>query len=165
MKIMSPKTLLRISQARETYLYIVFGILTTLVNFISYVFFTKVMPFDYKIAVTIAWVLSVLFAFVTNKLYVFNSKEMGGAKVVREGLSFLFFRWLSYFVDLFAMIILVEWLGAFDLAAKIAASAIVAALNYIASKYVIFVVKPGNGQNVTETDHGGMDEAIHCKDK
>lgn len=125
----------------ETYSYIFFGILTTLVNFISYVFFTKAVAMDYKLAASLAWILAVLFAFVTNKLFVFNSKGLNFIAAAKEFASFLFFRILSYFVDILTIIILVEWLGVFDPIAKLIASAVVAVLNYFASKYYIFALK------------------------
>ena len=122
----------------EAQSYIFFGILTTAVNFITYVFFTKVLALDYKIAASLAWVAAVIFAFITNKLYVFKSAATSALAVAKELGSFLFFRILSYFVDIFSIIVLVEVLGVLDTISKIVASAIVAVCNYFASKYVIF---------------------------
>ena len=118
--------------------YIFFGILTTAVNFITYVFFTKLLAIDYKVAASLAWVAAVIFAFITNKLYVFKSKKTTALAVVKELGSFLFFRILSYFIDIASIIVLVEVLGVWDTISKIVASAIVAVCNYFASKYVIF---------------------------
>lgn len=126
------------AEIRQTWSYIFFGILTTLVNFICYIFITKTMHLDYKIAASFAWLFAVIFAFITNKLFVFNSKNTDGKVLLKELSSFLFFRGLSYFIDLLSIIILVEWLNVFDELSKIIASAIVAICNYFASKYVIF---------------------------
>lgn len=125
----------------EAYSYVFFGILTTLVNFISYVFFTKVTAMDYMLAASLAWFLAVLFAYFTNKLFVFNSQGLNSIADIKEFLRFLFFRILSYFVDLMTIVILVEWLAVFDPVAKLIASAVVAVLNYFASKYYIFALK------------------------
>lgn len=125
----------------ETYSYVFFGILTTLVNFISYVFFTKITAMDYMLAASLAWILAVLFAFFTNKRFVFNSQGLNSIADIKEFLRFLFFRILSYFVDLMTIVILVEWLAVFDPLAKLIASAVVAVLNYFASKYYIFALK------------------------
>ena len=122
----------------EAQSYIFFGVLTTAVNFITYVFFTKALGIDYKIAASLAWVAAVIFAFITNKLYVFKSAATSALAVAKELGSFLFFRILSYFVDIFSIIVLVEVLGVLDTISKIVASAIVAVCNYFASKYVIF---------------------------
>jgi len=130
----------------ETGSYILFGILTTIVNFVSYMVFTKLMHLDYKVAATLAWILAVAFAFVTNKLFVFKSEETNKSVLVKEASGFLFFRGLSYFVDIFSIIVLVEWLGVFDAVSKIIASGIVAVFNYIASKYVIFRLRLKTGE-------------------
>jgi putative flippase GtrA len=123
---------------KEIVSYLVFGILTTLVNIITYGFLAKIMNMDYKIATTIAWLLSVLFAFITNKLYVFNSKNMDFKSVVKELFSFLIFRLLSYFIDLVIMIVMVEWLKVDDLITKVIANVIVVIINFFASKLFIF---------------------------
>jgi putative flippase GtrA len=141
MKKWSTGKLLNILKENEAYSYVFFGILTTLVNFISYVFFAKAAALDYKIAASLAWGLAVLFAFITNKFFVFNSRGRSFAATVKEFGSFLFFRILSYFVDLATIIILVERMCVFDAAAKLIASVVVAVLNYFASKYYIFCLK------------------------
>ena len=123
---------------KEMVSYLVFGVLTTAVNIISFWLFDKWFDMDYKLATTIAWILSVIFAFVTNKLYVFNSKKVEARSVFKEFMSFLFFRLLSYILDLVTMIILVEFLKVDSLIAKIIANVFVVIFNYFASKYVIF---------------------------
>lgn len=123
-----------------------FGILTTVVNFVSYMGFTKLMHLDYKVSASLAWILAVVFAFITNKLFVFKSEETNRSVLVKEASGFLFFRGLSYFVDIFSIIVLVEWLGVYDAVSKIIASGIVAVFNYIASKYVIFRLRLKTGE-------------------
>jgi len=130
----------------ETGAYILFGILTTVVNFVSYMGFTKLMHLDYKVSASLAWILAVVFAFITNKLFVFKSEETNRSVLVKEASGFLFFRGLSYFVDIFSIIVLVEWLGVYDAVSKIIASGIVAVFNYIASKYVIFRLRLKTGE-------------------
>ena len=74
----------------EAQSYIFFGVLTTAVNFITYVFFTKALGIDYKIAASLAWVAAVIFAFITNKLYVFKSAATSALAVAKELGSFYF---------------------------------------------------------------------------
>ena len=126
------------NKRKEMITYLVFGVLTTIVNIVTYVLITKLMNLDYKLATTIAWVVSVVFAFITNKIYVFNSKGMAVHTLVREFSSFMFFRMLSYLIDLGMMIVLVEWISVNDIISKILANIVVVIINYIASKYVIF---------------------------
>ena len=120
---------------KEIISYLVFGVLTTLTNIVSYAILSKLYGMDYKLATTIAWIISVLFAFITNKLFVFNSK---GNNIAKEFLSFTFFRLLSYLMDLGIMIIMVEWANTDDLLAKIVGNVFVVIFNYFASKYVTF---------------------------
>ena len=126
---------------KEVISYLFFGVLTTLINILSYVVLSKLFEVDYKLATTIAWVISVLFAFITNKIYVFNSKETNIVLVAKEFSSFTIFRLLSYLMDLGVMVLMVEWLKTDDLIAKIVANVFVVIFNYFASKYVIFKKK------------------------
>lgn len=123
--------------------YLVFGVLTTLVNIVSFALLDKWLGFDYKLAATIAWILSVVFAFITNKLYVFQSRTADIGAVVREFVSFVFFRGLSYLLDIGTLIVLVELFHVDSVIAKIAANVLVVVFNYFASKYVIFKTSKG----------------------
>ena len=59
---------------KETILYLVFGILTTVINIAVCGLLADILKWDIYLSNTIAWILSVIFAFVTNKIFVFNSK-------------------------------------------------------------------------------------------
>ena len=65
---------------KEGILYLFFGALTTLVNIISYTILAKLIHIDYLVSNVIAWILSVLFAYVTNRKFVFESKEKNKLK-------------------------------------------------------------------------------------
>lgn len=71
---------------KELILYIIFGVLTTLVNILVYYFFTKIILVNYIISNILAWVFSVFFAYVTNRIWVFESKN---DNIIKE--CFLFF--------------------------------------------------------------------------
>lgn len=118
--------------------YLVFGILTTLINIISYLFLTKWFGLDYPSATTSAWVISVLFAFITNKLYVFQSVGRDILSTLKEMGSFGLSRLLSYALDILTMILLIEVLHTDDLGAKIFANVLVVIFNYLAGKYFVF---------------------------
>lgn len=137
---------LSVAALGQTWSYIFFGILTTVVNFISYLLFTKWLGLDYRISASLAWVLAVVFAYFTNKFFVFKADGTKGIQLIKEFLSFLFYRTLSYFIDLLSIIVLVEQLKVLDTVSKIIASAIVAIFNYFASKYIIFRFKPKTGE-------------------
>ena len=61
---------------KELITYVIFGVLTTLVNFFAFWLFTKILGEElYLINNAIAWVMGVIFAYITNKLFVFESKS------------------------------------------------------------------------------------------
>jgi len=124
---------------KEVILYLLFGGLTTLVNIVTYAILAKWAGMDYKVATTIAWIAAVLFAYITNKIYVFQSKDMNRKNVIREFTSFIFFRGMSYLLDIGTMILLVEIASQDDLLSKIIANIFVVIFNYVASKYFIFI--------------------------
>ena len=58
---------------KEIILYVIFGVLTTIVNLIAYYLFSNIININYLISNAIAWIISVVFAYITNKFFVFNS--------------------------------------------------------------------------------------------
>ncbi|NIK78359.1 putative flippase GtrA [Paenibacillus castaneae] len=123
---------------REIITYIIFGILTTAINLIVYVILTKVSGIDYRIATTIAWIVSILFAFITNKIFVFRNVNRGVFLIVRELMLFVAFRVLSFVLDIILLIALIQILQMDDLISKVITNVLVVILNYIASKVYIF---------------------------
>ncbi|MFC4321763.1 GtrA family protein [Litchfieldia salsa] len=123
---------------KEVINYLIFGILTTAINIISFWLFNKTFGLDYRIATSLAWILSVAFAFITNKLYVFNSNHLDKFSVMKEFTSFIFFRLLSFILDIFTMVLLVGLLQMDSLIAKLIANVFVVIFNYFASKYIVF---------------------------
>ena len=123
---------------REITGYLFFGILTTLVNVLSYALLTKVVETDYKTATTIAWLVSVLFAFITNKLFVFHSRSRHLLPLAKELGTFMLSRIVSYGLDILTMVTLIELLNVNDFGAKIFANVLVIILNFLSSKHFVF---------------------------
>lgn len=123
---------------REKIMYLIFGVLTTLVSLFSYRLLTSVVLLHYLSATVISWIIAVFFAFVTNKLFVFNSDARDSKSILMEGASFFFFRLISLFLDLGIMFVMVELLGINDMAAKLFATVVIVTANYFASKFFIF---------------------------
>ena len=73
---------------KEIINYLIFGVLTTLISIVTYAIFTKVFHIDYLISNVLSWIIAVLFAYITNKIYVFESKSK---KNIKELISFFFF--------------------------------------------------------------------------
>ena len=84
---------------REVSDYIIFGGLTTLVNLIAFYIFDTLIGWPYLVANAIAIILSILFAYVTNKIFVFRTKELGAKENVLEFIKFIGFRGVSLLAD------------------------------------------------------------------
>jgi putative flippase GtrA len=123
-------------------LYLIFGGLTTLVNIVVFWFCERVVGFSTAPANAIAWVLAVLFAFVTNKLFVFESKSMKAKIVLKELGSFVLARVISGGIDMGIVLVGVDVMHIDSLIVKIFSNIVVVILNYIASKFIIFKKKP-----------------------
>ena len=126
---------------REVISYLVFGVLTTLVNFVFYWLFTEVLGIYYLTSNVIAWIFAVIFAYITNKLFVFESKSWELPIVVKEVLSFGAARILSLLFETGFLTLTVEIFKFPKLIAKIIAAVFVVIINYVASKLFIFKKK------------------------
>lgn len=122
---------------REVISYLIFGVLTTLVNWVVYAAMVKVQ-IDYRIATAAAWAVSVLFAFIVNKIFVFQSYNMRPAFVMKEITSFVACRAVSGVMEMVFMIVMVSWIHMDEYISKIAVSVIVVIVNYVFSKLFIF---------------------------
>ena len=120
---------------KELFLYILFGILTTLVNIITYLFFTRIFGINYLISNIIAWILSVLFAYFTNRIWVFESRN---ANIIKEISLFFGGRLFSGIVDVGFMYVFIEILSINDFISKIIIQILVIILNYLISKLIVF---------------------------
>lgn len=117
--------------------YIIFGIMTTAVNVVTFYILDK-LKVEYKINTTISNFISIIFAYVTNKIFVFESKSWEIKFVSKEILKFFLSRLGTYFLDIFSMCIFVEVFLFSNMASKIFANILVIAANYILSKFYIF---------------------------
>lgn len=122
---------------KETILYLFFGAFTTLVNIVSYLFFTRVISFNFMVA-NAAWILAVLFAYVTNKFFVFESKRIELRFLFKEFFSFVSFRLLSGVIEMVIMYIMIDLLFVNDIIVKVFTNIVVIVLNYLFSKMIIF---------------------------
>ena len=123
---------------RGLILYVVFGVLTTAINIAVYALCYRVLRLPNVPSNVIAWILAVLFAFVTNKLYVFESKSLERGTVMRELLSFVGARLATGLLDLAVMFVGVDLLHGPDLVFKVGSNVLVIILNYVLSKLIVF---------------------------
>lgn len=122
---------------REGLLYLFFGGCTTLVNIISF-FVLRQLKISIYISNIIAWFISVVFAFVTNKLFVFESRGKSLKETFKEGVSFFLFRVASLLFDMGIMYILIDLLSSNEMISKIISNIFVIIINYVFSKLFIF---------------------------
>ena len=123
---------------REIITYLFFGFVTTAVNYGVYALLVRGFHMDVVPANIIAWIAGVVVAYVTNKLWVFESKARDAKTVVREFLEFVVARLITLGVETLLLWIFVDKLGANDLIMKIITNVIVVILNYVFSKFIIF---------------------------
>ena len=137
---------------KEIVLYIFFGVVTTLVNFVVFKLCNLLFGTHlYLISNVIAWAVAVLTAFFTNKLWVFESKSWDAAVLRRELPTFVGARVFSFLIEEAGLFLAIDLLGigalSFALpfitvqghdACKIFLTVVVLVLNYIFSKLVIF---------------------------
>ena len=130
---------------KELVLYVIFGVLTTVINFIIY--YACVLTFldpndsiELQIANVLSWTGAVIFAYITNRKYVFESKKKN---IVQEMSKFFGSRISVLFLEMLLMFIFVSMLGFNDKVMKVFVQVIVIASNYALSKWIVFT-KKGN---------------------
>ena len=123
---------------KELILYVFFGGCTTMINIVSYFACRELLHLPVVPADVLAWLVSVIFAYVTNKLFVFESKSWRLMLVLKEGAAFLAARVFSLGVDVAMLYVTVAVLGWWELPMKVLANVVVIVINYIFSKWIIF---------------------------
>jgi len=127
-----------IQNIKEKIRYLFFGVLTTIVSFASFGLLNDFFNMDYRVSTVGSWIAAVAFAFITNKLFVFQSKSFEFVKIVRELGSFVAARLISLGFEFGWMILVVELFNMNEYLAKILASIVVVICNYFFSKMFIF---------------------------
>lgn len=120
---------------RELVLYVVFGTFTFFVNIIVYFLFENVLGVNYLISNIIAWFFSVLFAYITNRIWVFESKS---PDILKEMSLFFGGRIFSGVIDTALMYLFIDVMTIGDDISKIIVQVIVIILNYVFSKLIVF---------------------------
>ncbi len=128
-----------IKKHREIIAYLIVGVLTTVVSWIVYALLRLVLdmnvPLQVQIAVFMRWFAGVLFAYFTNRKYVFQSRD---PKMLLEFLKFVGSRVTTLLSDMFIMWLMVSVLGINDWIATFVSTVVVIVLNYVFSKYLVF---------------------------
>lgn len=123
---------------KEIILYVIFGALTTAINILVFYLCNDILQIDYKFSNVSAWFMSVLFAFITNKLIVFESKNKSKKETTKEVISFFLARIISLIIDMLLMIMLIDIIKIDSFISKVIVNIVVVIINYILSKFLIF---------------------------
>ena len=129
---------------KQIILYLFFGVTTTVVNWCIYVPLYEILRVDMTLSNAIAWLGAVLYAFITNKLFVFESRSMAGKVLLQEGIKFFGSRAFSGVVEillptgLYAIGLNQALFGIEGGVAKALVSVLIIVLNYIFSKFLVF---------------------------
>lgn len=118
--------------------YLIFGFLAFVLNYILYFIFADAIAMHYMAATGLSWVLTVVFAYWTNRTFVFKSQNKEKASVVREFASFIGARVATEVLELALMYVLVDLLTVNDKISKLVCQVIVILANYVLSKIWIF---------------------------
>ena len=115
--------------------YLFFGICTTIINVVVFWLMAHCLNWETLPSTIIAWLVAVLFAYITDRKWVFHSKDNG---IIKEMVSFFTCRLATGVVDWVIMIVFVDIIALNDILIKIISNLLVIIINYTASKYVIF---------------------------
>lgn len=136
---------------REVINYLFFGGCTTLVSWGTYALFVDTCGMDVRLGNVLSWVCAVVFAYVTNKLWVFFSRRRSFTEALREAGEFFLSRAGTGVVEILGLPLLMRLgldqplFGVEGLWAKIAVTIVVIILNYFLSKYIVFRKQNKNG--------------------
>ena len=123
---------------KEILMYLIFGVLTTVVNIVSYFLLARILHIDTVVSTVIALILSILFAYITNKIFVFESKTNTAKELLKEIISFFGCRAFTGILDVAFMYITVDVFDLNDMIMKIISNIVVIIVNYVFSKLIIF---------------------------
>lgn len=125
----------------EVLTYLVFGVLTTIVNYLVYLPVYNLMGLSAALSNAIAWVVAVAFAYLTNKPFVFKSYDWSAKTVIPELTKFVGCRVASGAAETLILLVTVDLLHWNGNIWKLITSVLVVVMNYVASKLVVFKKK------------------------
>ena len=129
-------------------LYMIFGAFATAINTAGYWLLYSILGIPNLLSTALALIITIIFAFFTNKIFVYRSKSWKIEVLIKESSGFLICRALTGIFDMLFMFIAVDVLALFPVLMKLIAALLVGLMNYLAGKFLIFkrdnVNKPEN---------------------
>lgn len=123
---------------KEVLIYLLFGFLTFVVSTLTFAVFNVKMDINELIATVLSWIIAVTFAFLTNRVWVFNAPTFGVLEYLKQMTSFFGGRVVTLIIEEVIIYIFVTTLKFDSMMIKIIAQVIVIILNYVISKLVVF---------------------------
>lgn len=142
---------------KEIITYIIFGVLTTVVSWGSYTVFVEMLSMKVFVGNLLSWVCAIVFAYITNKLWVFESKSWKPSVIGKEIVTFVASRGVTGVIEIVCVPLLAKtgfdnlFYGILEkmnisigilftdgIYSKIFLSVVVVILNYFFSKFIIF---------------------------
>ena len=125
----------------EVISYLIFGVLTTLINLTTFWTLSTVFNLETIAATVAAWIIAVTFAFITNKIWVFKSKTKTNQETTKEAIMFVIARLITLGIEVFLMWLMVDNFKQDKLIWKLLCNIITVILNYLFSKLIVFKEK------------------------
>jgi len=123
---------------KEVITYGIFGVLTTVVNLITFYIMTNILSLEENLSNAIAIVVAILFAYFTNRKWVFNSDAETFKEKLNEFGKFILGRAFSMIVELIGFFVMFNILGIQEFVSKIVISVIIIIMNFFISKFFAF---------------------------
>lgn len=138
---MSKKGKQWVEQYRDILSYLFFGVLTTVVNYLIYLPVYNICHLSAALSNIVAWVGAVVFAYLTNKPFVFHSSDWSGKTVLPEFARFVSCRLASGAMETVILLLTVDWLHWNGNLWKLVTQVLVVIVNYVGSKLIVFKKK------------------------
>lgn len=121
--------------------YLIFGFLAFVLNYVLYLLFAGVLDIHHLISTALSWALTVIFAYWTNRTFVFKSKNSDAKSVREEFISFIGARVATGLLEMGLMFLMVDCADLNEFISKLVCQVLVIVANYVLSKLWIFKEK------------------------
>ncbi len=123
---------------KEMISYLFFGVLTTAVDFVSYYLLTRLFSLEQNVANILSQIVAIIFAYITNKLFVFEDKSMDIKSLLSQFATFASLRTVTLVLNSGMFFVMGNLMNINDIITKVVVSVVVIILNYIFSKLIVF---------------------------
>ena len=131
---------------REGMRYLIFGALSTVVNIIVFAICSDLFSLNTTVSNIIAWIVAVVFAYITNKIWVFESHTTILKELIWEITTFFGARVFTLIIETVFLIIFIDKLNFNKILMKVISNILVIILNFVFSKIIIFKKKDAGQQ-------------------